>query len=190
LPTDDPRRAEILAELAAELTLSTSLEHRRALADEALALARQVGDPRLVCGVLLQHAFAIWVAHTIDERVANLREAVELADRVGDPALQFLAASRACNVLEAGDLDGINARIARMTELIETVPQPIMRWQLRFTEVPLALMAGGLEEAEALAMEAFQVSGGSADGLTIFGAQIMIIRWEQGRLHELVDLVA
>jgi class 3 adenylate cyclase/tetratricopeptide (TPR) repeat protein len=190
LPTDDPRRAEILAELAAELTLSTPLEHRRALADEALALARQAGDPRLVCGVLLQHAFAIWVAHTIDERVANLREAVELADRVGDPALQFLAASRACNVLEAGDLDGINARIARMTELIETVPQPIMRWQLRFTEVSLALMAGRLDAADALAMDAFQVSGGSADGLTIFGAQIVAIRWEQGRLHELVDLVA
>jgi tetratricopeptide (TPR) repeat protein len=39
-------------------------------------------------------------------------------------------------------------------------------------------------------MEAFEASGGSADGLTIFGAQISSVRWEQGRLHELVDLVA
>jgi tetratricopeptide (TPR) repeat protein len=190
LPQDDPRRAEVLVELAAELALSTPLEHRRALADDALALARRAGDPRLLCEVLVLHAFAIWVASTIDERVANLREAVELADRAGDPALRFLTASRCCNVIEAGDLDGFDACISRMTELLEAVRQPIMRWTLQFTEVPRALMAGRLEEADALALQAFEASGGSADGLTIFGAQIVAIRWEQGRLHELVELVA
>jgi predicted ATPase len=71
LPHDDPRRAEVLAELAAELAFSTSLEQRRALADEALALARHAGDARLLCWVLIQHTFAVWVAHTTDERVGN-----------------------------------------------------------------------------------------------------------------------
>jgi tetratricopeptide (TPR) repeat protein len=190
LPKDDPRRAEVVAELAAELAFSTPLEQRRALADEALAAARQVGDPRLQCEVLLRHTFAVWVAHTIDERVANLREATELADRVSDPALQFLTASRSCNVIEAGDLRGFDACVSRMTELLDAVQQPIMRWTLRFTEMPRALMAGRLDEADALAVEALQASGGSADGLTIFGAQISSVRWEQGRLYELVDLVA
>jgi hypothetical protein len=65
-----------------------------------------------------------------------------------------------------------------------------MRWTLRFTQSPRALMVGRLDEAEALALEAFEASGHSADGLTIFGAQIVAIRWEQDRLHELVELTA
>ncbi len=39
LPTEDPRRAAVLSQLAAELTFSAPLERRRALADEALTIA-------------------------------------------------------------------------------------------------------------------------------------------------------
>ena len=85
-------------------------------------------------------------------------------------------------------IDGFDACVTRMTEILEVVPQPIMRWTLRFTEMPRALLAGRLDAADALAMQAFEASGASADGLTIFGAQISNLRWEQGRLHELVDL--
>jgi tetratricopeptide (TPR) repeat protein len=102
----------------------------------------------------------------------------------------MLTLSRASNVLEAGDLDGFDASLARMTELLEAVPQPIMRWRVTFTEMPRAIIGGRLEEADALAIRAFQESGGSADGLTIFGNQIANVRWEQGRMHELVDLLA
>jgi class 3 adenylate cyclase/tetratricopeptide (TPR) repeat protein len=190
LPDDDPRRAEVLVGLAAELTTSAPLDRRRELADEALAIARRAGDKRLLCEVLINGAFAIWTAHTIDERVAALREAVGLADEVGDPWLRFRTLSRACNVLEAGDLAGFDSCVASMEELVETIPQPFMRWTLRFTQSPRALISGRLDEAEALAIEAFEASGGSADGLTIFGVQIVTIRWEQDRLHELVELAA
>ena len=190
LPAEDPRRSDILAELAAELSLTSPLEHRRALAEEALALARTANDPRLLCRVLLQHAFAIWVAHTIDERVSNLAEARQLAGRVGDPTLEFLCASRSCNVIEAGDIEGFDAQVDRMRELHEVLGQPIMRWTLLFTESPRALMRGQLEDSERLATQALEASGGSADGVTIFGVQLMAVRSEQGRLHELVDLIA
>ncbi len=190
LPRDDPRRAEMLAELAAELAFSAPLEKRRALADEALALARAAGDPRIICEALIQRGFAIWVVHTVDERIENLREARELADRVGDPALRFRAASRSSNLIEAGDLEGFERSLVAMNDLLDTVREPFMRWQLRFTEALRAQMTGQLERAEALAMEAFEASGRSTDGLTIFGAQLMTVRWEQGRLHELIELVA
>jgi class 3 adenylate cyclase len=190
LPTQDARRANILAELAAEIAFTSPLERRRALADEALTLARATDDPGLLSRVLVQHAFAIWVAHTIDERVANLEQARQLADRVADPALQFLTASRSCNVIEAGDLDGFDVQVARMRELHAVLGQPIMEWTLLFTEVPRAMLEGRFSEAERLAMRAFEVSGGTADGLTIFGAQIALLRFEQGRMHELVDAIA
>ena len=190
LPTQDPRRADILAELAAEIASTSPLERRRALADEALTLARVADEPGLLCRVLVQHALAIWVAHTIDERVANLEEARLLADRVGDPALQFLTASRSCNVIEAGDLDGFDVQVARMRELHVVLGQPIMEWVLLFTQAPRAMLEGRFSEAERLATRAFEVSGGTHDGLTIFGAQIAALRYEQGRMHELIDAIA
>jgi len=190
LPANDPRRAEVLAELAAELTFNAPLERRRALADEALALARRTDDPRLLCNVLLLHTFAVWVAHTIDERVEHLREAMALAERVRDPGLSFLTASRACNVLESGDLAGFDACVEHMSNVLDAVPQPIMRWTLQFTRAPRAQLAGRLDDAEALAIEALTVADGSADAITIFGGQIVAIRLEQGRLAEMVDLIA
>jgi hypothetical protein len=149
-------------------------------------LARAADDPGLLCRVLVQHAFAIWVAHTVDERVANLEEARQLADRVADPALQFLTASRSCNVIEAGDLDGFDVQVACMRELHAVLSQPIMEWTLLFTEVPRAMLEGRFSEAERLATRAFEVSGGTNDGLTIFGGQIALLRYEQGRMHELI----
>jgi hypothetical protein len=52
------------------------------------------------------------------------------------------------------------------------------------SDAPRALMAGRLEDAESLATRALEVSGGTADGLTIFGGETANLRWEQGRLHE------
>ncbi len=138
----------------------------------------------------MHHTYATWVPQAIDELVPYLKEALALADEVGDPWLRFRAAHRACFVLEAGDLDGFDACIARMGDLQQAVPQPLVRWILLFLQSPRALLAGRLDEAEALTMQALEVSGASADGMTVFGGQLVSIRWEQGRLHELVDLIA
>ena len=187
LPDDDPRRAEVLAELAAELSFSTSLERRRALADEALALARRAGDIRLLCRVLVWHAYATEVAHTIDERLAHLEEARALADETADPWLQFQAETKSCSLLEAGDIDGFDRCIARMGELQAAVHQPIMAWVVRFTESARELIAGRLADAEKLALEALELSGFTPDGVTVFGGQIAAVRRDQGRIKVVVD---
>jgi tetratricopeptide (TPR) repeat protein len=190
LPEDDPRRAELLAQLAAQVTTSAPFEQRREMTDEAVAIARRSGDPRLLCEVLTNAAFATWTAHTAGERALVVREAVALAERVGDPWLRFRSEIRGANVLEVGDLEGFDRSTAVMAQLVEAIPQPFMRWCLHFTLAARALLAGRLDDADALALKAFEESGGSADALTIFGAQIVAIRWEQDRMHELVDLVA
>ena len=72
LELDDPpqpdRRARLLSLLAMELTFAPDHARRWALADEAIALARQAGDPRTLAAVLDGSCYAIWAPDTLAKR--------------------------------------------------------------------------------------------------------------------------
>ena len=52
-PHDTRARTRLLATLVAELTFDTDLPRRRAVADEAIAIARRLDDPRAVVAALI-----------------------------------------------------------------------------------------------------------------------------------------
>ena len=83
-PEDSALRCRCLAALAAELYYVEGLEVRRALCDEALAMAHRLGDPDLLVVVLLAVATALQVPGTEDERCALAAEALEVALSRGD----------------------------------------------------------------------------------------------------------
>ena len=68
-PPDDPCRARLLALLAAELLWSPEHRRRRALSDEAVALAREHGDPAALAQVLTMRVTAVWWPETLAERL-------------------------------------------------------------------------------------------------------------------------
>ena len=72
LELDDPpqpaRHARLLALLAKELAFEPDRARRRALADEAIALARQASDPRTLAEVLEGSCYAIWALDTLATR--------------------------------------------------------------------------------------------------------------------------
>jgi predicted ATPase/class 3 adenylate cyclase len=191
LAAEDPRRARVLALLALELAHSVGLAERRALADEALRIARRHADPLLLAHVLTCHPLATADASTRDERLRHTAEHVALCDGIGDPALRFHAYARRSMVLEAGDVSTWDVCLERMAELVEIAPQPSLRWVLLFTRSPRALLAGRIDEAEALADEALQVgtASGEPDARAFFGSQIFGVRYEQRRLHELTEIL-
>lgn len=192
LPADHPLRARILSVLAMELAFSADFDRRRALADEGLTLARRSGDATALCQVLLAHTFATWSPDTVKERLRHTAELVSLAETTDDPILCFLAAGRRQAVLEVGDIAEMDASLERMRRLADAVPNPEIRWLLLFSQSRRALLAGNIEDAEALALQAFECASvsGQADALALFGAQIVAVRWEQGRLGELTELIA
>ncbi|HEY2437070.1 MAG TPA: AAA family ATPase [Solirubrobacteraceae bacterium] len=192
LPQDDPRRAHVLALLALELAHTARLSERQALADEALDIARRVGDPHLIAHVLTCHPLATADASTRDVRLAHTLEHVTLCDQLGDPTLRFHAYARRCMVLESGDVDTWDLCLQHMAEIVQIVPQPSLRWVLLFTRGPRALLAGHIDEAEALADEALHVASasGEPDARAFFGSQIFGVRYEQARLAELIDTLA
>jgi DNA-binding SARP family transcriptional activator len=88
---DSALRCRCMLSLANELYYATTPEERRALVDEALAMARRLADP-----VLLVHAcqvafVSIWAPSTAVERLELATEAVELARSLDDRPAEVLA---------------------------------------------------------------------------------------------------
>jgi tetratricopeptide (TPR) repeat protein len=82
---DDSRKARLLARLARELLGDSSAgPRRRALADESLKLARDLGDPGVLAEVLDARLHALWDPAGAEDRLAAASEIIDLARAAGD----------------------------------------------------------------------------------------------------------
>ena len=190
---DCTARALLLATLAAELSFSGEWERRVRLSDQALALARRLGDARTLSSVLTARFVPIWMPQTLDERLANSSENVRVADALGDPAAQFGAVHwHSVALLQAGRIDEAVVAIDREQELARQLADATPLWIAAYDRGNLAAIFGRLDEAEDHANEALRIAteSGQPDALPFFGSQLASIRYEQGRLAELQELLA
>jgi predicted ATPase/class 3 adenylate cyclase len=187
--TDSPIRARLLATLALELSWSDR-PRRLELSDQALTLARRLGDPATLAQVLLARFYACAAPDTRAERLANTAELLTLAEELGDAAarsralaLRFRAAMESADVAEAGRCLEANQRLAA------ELGQPTLRWFVELQRTARNLLAGRLEEAERLAQDALALgrSSGQPEALSFFVWQQAVVRFEQGRLEEVLD---
>ena len=92
LPEDDsPLRCRCMLSLSMELYYATSHAERRALLDEALAMARRLDDPSLLLHAYQSAYLAVWAPGTAAERLAYTDEAIRLAREVGDDQARVLS---------------------------------------------------------------------------------------------------
>lgn len=190
---EHPDRALLLAKLAAELSFSGEWERRVRLSDEALALARRLRDPRTLSNVLIERFVTIWMPATLDERLANSEENVRLADQLGDPQQQYGAVHwHSVALVQAGKVERAVAAIERERDLARRLGDPTALWIATYDDGNLAAIFGRLDQAEDLANEALQIgtASGQPDALPFFGSQLASIRYDQGRLGELQELLA
>jgi class 3 adenylate cyclase/tetratricopeptide (TPR) repeat protein len=193
VPTNDVKpRARLLALLAHERSYDGDLPGRQTLADEALELARRSGDPATLLDVLLHRRQAIWVPDTVEQLLAESTEAVTLADELGDPASGFTArVTRSIFSVQVGDVASVARDHEACTRLAAEVGQPILKWTDAAQRGWSVLLAGDAELADALVTESLQVGleTGQPDAFPIYGGQLFCIRWHQGRLGEIVDVM-
>jgi tetratricopeptide (TPR) repeat protein len=184
--------AMVLALQASELHYAGDPARCRALAEEAIEIARGAGDPAALAQTLNDASMAIWVPETLQERKQLADELVELAERLDDPRLSFRAAlASGAAALEAGDRSRVESSLAKMRALAASVPEPTMTWLRLLRESGWALISGDLQAAEQRAIEGFEVgtASGQPDALMQFGAPLANVRYQQGRLGELVEQV-
>jgi DNA-binding SARP family transcriptional activator/tetratricopeptide (TPR) repeat protein len=190
---DSPERARLLATLCAELTFRSPLEHRLALANEAKAMARRLGDRATFLDVVCSCSGAVWFPSTLATELADHSEAIAAARDLDDPVGLLRAASLGYALAaRAGQFVLAEERLAIARAMAKKLGEPSLVWLATCGDASYALLRGDTEEAEQLATAAFEmgVASGQPDAFAFYGAQIMRTCEEQGRSGELVSLVA
>ncbi|UCD58552.1 MAG: protein kinase, partial [Candidatus Hydrogenedentota bacterium] len=180
-------RAFLLARLSGALTyVEGSLERRTAIVEEALAMARRVGDKRAVVTALFVRVF-LW-GRTPEEKIADATELVDLAEELGVPPALSWALFHLCNgYMLSGDITAAKSVLERLKTLEKRFSQPGMRFYRAVIESTLAFLVGRFDEAERYALEAFDHGQKVNRPLTIQFLQAVMIRLRamQGRLDEM-----
>ncbi len=192
LPGDDPRHAEVLALLAAELQFSGEPERCEGLAEQAIELARACGDPATLARAMTDAWGAIVAPHTLEKRRRMIDELNDLAVQLDDPRLMARAAARRMLVgLEVADRTQVELGLQTLRSVAEKVPEPWIAYLHLLLEFGWILLGGDLRAAERVATQAYELGTAAAqpDAPIFFGAHVFHVRYFEGRGGELTDQV-
>lgn len=192
LSPDVPERALVLAALCSELAFGSTLERRQALADEALAIGRALGDDAIMVRILNQMAFSLTVPSRLGDSLQWTADALTRAERLGDPIqLYFAAMYRATAAIRANDVEEADRCFAIAGALVRQLDLPPLKWEYTFHMSKRAQLAGDLDEAEKLAGVAAAIGTecGQPDAEMCYGVQLAAVNWMRGTMGELAPLL-
>jgi DNA-binding SARP family transcriptional activator/tetratricopeptide (TPR) repeat protein len=190
---DSPLRARLLARLSLELYYSGQPERRMALSEDAVAIARRLGDPATLASALDARHYVLWRPENVDERLEVAAELRRIAEEIGDLELELEGAGwTVVDLLELGDVQGADVQIEAAAALAAVVQRPLYLWWTSLFRCARAQLAGEFEEAERLAGETLAIGQRehAENALHYYAMAMFNIRREQGRLGEVEDAVA
>ena len=190
LPTEDsPLRVRLLARLACALRDQPSVEPRRSLAAEALAMARRIGDPETLLWALIG-----WTATSLagpgelsgQDDVAS--ELERLADATGDREVRALVCwFRYVASMERGDIWEARRQHDLQLQLAGALQLGPLVWYTGLVATVLALHDGRFEDAERLIEDTVAIGrraqAWDADASRLFA--LFVLRREQDRLADI-----
>jgi DNA-binding SARP family transcriptional activator len=189
---DTPLRARLLARLALELYYAGDPQRRLALSEEAVTLARRLGDPLTLATCLDARHYALWRPETVHERLEVAAELRRIAEAVGDPELELEGAGwTVVDLLELGDVAGADIQIAAASRLAAALHRPLYEWWTSLFRCARAQIDGRFAEAERLAQETLAIGqrGQAENAVHVYAQSMFNIRREQGRLAEVEESV-
>jgi AAA ATPase domain len=173
-------QALLLAALAREMRHSLqSSEAARRPAEEAVAVARDLGDPATLASCLLALHDAQWQPGTARPRLTVTGQMADAARTAGDTELAAQAKLlRAACLLELNDHRG-RAALEDFCVMSEALGHARGRWDALSRRATAALIAGRLDNAEKLSGEAYRLGTdiGLPDAAGVHGT----LRWQLSR---------
>lgn len=166
-------RGRVLAGLSRELRHGTYGDPSGpavTAAEEAVALARAVGEPGGLAFALLALHDAVWRPGSAPRRLEVLAEMGTAAARAGDrEASAQVRQLRAAALLERGDPDGV-PELAAYALAAEELGHARGRWSALTRRATLAVLAGRAEEAADLAARGLELGRaiGQVDAVGVF----------------------
>jgi DNA-binding SARP family transcriptional activator len=180
--------ARIASMLALTLSLSEQRERAIALSEDAVSVARESGDDRVLAQVLIDHIWVISGPDTLDQRLALAQEVAGLADHRDH--ISLINAHNCLNQawFELGDLEAGERSLADGLSAAEFLRQPVLAWGFQAHEAALSMVRGDVEElerrADALLARGTEVGVQHDTVVAVYSRLLFAARFEQGALGE------
>ncbi|WP_428269600.1 ATP-binding protein [Haliangium sp.] len=150
-PGDSATRAQVMARLSAARQPAKSPEGPFELARRAIAMARRVGDDRVLLDTLHTGISTLMDLADPRERMALNEEHAALAEKLNAPLDALTAWGRLVfDAMELGKPGVVNASIAAYARIVDELDLSQRRWRLTLMRAMCATSEGRFDEAEAL----------------------------------------
>ncbi len=180
---DGALRAQLLGRLAVRLDPATEQARSVACLDEAIAMARRLGDRGALAWLLTLSASINWSPDRTAARRAAAAESVELARAAGDrPAELWARVLRFVEFLETGEIGTADAELGLYARVVPDSQERWFLWYLMVMRTTRLCFAGELGAARALAEDAVKFNREfEPDAEQEYGVQRLMIARLEGR---------
>ncbi len=187
--SDDGLRARVLTRLACAWRSDPKRrDDSAALSQEAIEIARRLGEPTTLSYALAGRFWATWWPENPEERQQIEREMMVIAQAVGDGERIIEAhLMRFLSLTELGQMTEARQEAVTLSRAVEELRQPAQMWLEPVNRAELALIEGDYGLAEALVSRelatGYRVTAGK-DDVSAARMHRFLLRREQGRLAE------
>src|SRR5438552_7077237 len=190
---DPGLRARPLARLAINLYWTPEPERVLALSEEAVTLARQLGDPRDLAAVLRARWIALWRPEAAAERLAIADEIVRLGEQTADRELALLGRRfRIVGFLEHGDVVAADREIEAWAQIAGALRQPPYLTDLAMWRATRAIMDGRFAEGDEHAGRALELGEREpeVEPAMRHAVQMSVLHFHRGHIEQAVGAAA
>ncbi len=189
---DSRERALVLSRLAHWLHFVASRSRRLALADEALGIARRLGDPADLAAVLVHRVWALDGPDDLEEQLVVAEEILSLGEQLDDTVIVLDGLRCRCDArFEMGDMTALRADTDELARLARELRYPEYIRLARSWDALYAAIEGRFEEALQIADEVHAILGAMGHQQTelVYTALTFPIRWLRGELGDALPLI-
>jgi tetratricopeptide (TPR) repeat protein len=186
-PVDGALLARVLGRMATELYYSDRAAERAQLSEEAVAMARRIGDRATIASTLSARFLTLWGPENSVQRLQIATDVVALGEEARDRELVLRGhVWRIVSLMELGDWVGADMGLAIHARLAAELRDPLNLWYVPLYRANRAMLDGRLRDAERYAGEAFATGRGvqAQNAAQLYAVQLFALRVEQGRLGE------
>ena len=184
---DSALRARVMGRLARELKFAAGWDQLEGLSHGAVEMARRVGDTAALGEALVARHWALWGPENTEDRFSAAVEIVQLAEASGYQPLALQGRQfRLADLLELGDIRGVDLEINAISWLADELQRPTHLWFVAVFRGMRAQMSGRFDEAQGLAERGLKIGERvhRETALQWYGAQMAALNRARGRLDE------